>query len=398
MKIIIIGAGIAGLTLGIVCQRAGIEVKIYEKASYLKNIGGGILLWPHGLRYLKWLGLSSCLDETYISIKGCEITGYKGEKIFSEDYTALYDLLNGEILPIERSLLQKNLLSQFPISHLQLNKTCVAVKSNEDRAQVIFADGSMDNADLVVGADGIHSAVRKSLNPNATLHYTNHCWWGGIIENKYVPMLASNKVYLTMGIGKLCIVWPTAGERFMWYLPVKMPQSKFILPGDGIAQLKSICTNWNEIVEKIITAPQSAQSFHLAIHALPPQPYWTNNRVVLVGDAAHTLGPILGQGASLAIEDVFILANCLLNKRIPLPTFLQNYEEMRRHRYGYLATLETQTAELMIYDEVEHLEWFQQQLPHMNLVTMYQNIIPLINEKACLSIASACDMPIACAS
>ncbi|MBV9575834.1 MAG: FAD-dependent monooxygenase [Gammaproteobacteria bacterium] len=390
MKIIIIGAGIAGLTLGVACQRAGMEVKIYEKASYLKNIGGGILLWPHGLRYLNWLGLSACVEEAYVAIKGYDIAGYQGHSITSDHYTDLYTLLGGEILPIERSYFQNKLLSQFATENLFLNKTCIAVSSHEQAAHVMFADGTMDTADLIVGADGIHSAVRKNLNPHAALQYSNHCWWGGILEKKYVPMLSSDEVYMTMGVGKLCIVWPTVDERFMWYLPVKMSQTDLMHDSDGRAQLNSICVGWNKIIDKIISAPTNAQRFHLPIHTLAPQPYCSVNRIVLIGDAAHTVGPILGQGASLAIEDAFVLFNCLMNKKMSFPTLLQTYESLRHHRYECMAKLENQVAEMMIYDDAASLEWFQQQLPNINLVTMYQDLIPLVDEKACLDLAAAC--------
>src|SRR3990167_10284156 len=109
MKIIIVGAGISGLTLAYACHCAGMEVSLYDKTRELKNIGGGILLWPHGLRYLEWMGLSNCLLSFRIPIHECSIIGTKGQAILRESYAAINSLIGGEILPVDRSLMQQAL-------------------------------------------------------------------------------------------------------------------------------------------------------------------------------------------------------------------------------------------------------------------------------------------------
>jgi len=389
MKIIIIGSGIAGLTLALACQKAGMKVKIYDKAKELRNIGGGILLWPHGIRYLEWLGVGECLHPFWLPIHGCHIIGHHGKTIFSENYAALYSLLGGSILPIDRSQLQQALLSQLAEHTLSLGKTCMRVQSDQHHAQVIFADGTKDSADIIIGADGIFSSVRKNFNANASLQYTNYCWWGGIIEQKYVPHLSVQEVYMAMTQNKLCIVWPTIGGRFMWYLPVKMPMNDLMQGNSGLHQLQRICANWNDDVHRIITAPASTKRFHLPIHVLPPQTNWTIQRIVLIGDAAHALGPILGQGASQAIEDAFVLFQCLQHLSGDIPSMLKRYETLRRSRYERLSVLENQAADSMISDTIEALESFQQYVQQLDLATMYQDLIPLVNEKACLEVAAA---------
>jgi FAD-dependent urate hydroxylase len=333
MKIIIIGSGIAGLTLAIACQRHGMDVTLYEKTKRLQHIGGGLLLWPHGLRYLKWLGLAECLSPHYVSVSGCEIRGHTGEKIFSENYAALYSQLGGEILPIDRSLLQHALLSQLSENKLQLGKSCVNIVSDEQQARVFFADGTQDHADIVVGADGIHSTVRQCMNINTTQQYTNYCWWGGIVDEKHAPFLPAHQAYIAMDKGKLLVAWPTTQKRFMWYLPVKMSMHDF---NKGVS-LDHICADWHEDIKRLIHAPTSAQRFHLPIHTLSASSLYTKKRIILIGDAAHTLGPILGQGASQAIEDAFLLFHCLKNMKNEDVNTLMHYENLRHHQYKHLA-------------------------------------------------------------
>lgn len=389
MKIIIIGAGIAGLTLGLACEQAGIEYKIYDKAKSLRNIGGGILLLPHGLRYLAWMGLDHLLEPLLTVAKGVDVVGEDSESLFSEEYDNLNSLLGGATLPVDRSQLQQALAANIKQSALVLNKTCVAVSCANHQARVSFADGTEDVADLVIGADGCNSSVRKFINPSATLEYTQHCWWGGMIEQQYVPDLPTDRVYLAVAVGKICYVWPTLGNRFMWYLPVKLPLTDFDYSGDGRAQLHSLCADWTPEVQQIITAPQCAQSFHLPIYTLPPHNVLAKERALLIGDAAHALGPILGQGASMAIEDVFVLMNCLKLYPHDMNGLLEHYASMRFNRYRCMYALENASAAMMISENEAALDLFKQQIKEIDLATMYRELIGLIDEKACLTLAAS---------
>ncbi len=386
MKIIIIGAGITGLTLGAVCQRAGMDVTIYEKTKVLRNIGGGLLLWPHGLRYLDWLGLSNVYQDAYFCVQGCQINGYQGDRIFSESYADLYSAIDGEILPIDRHYFQQNLLKQVDHRKLILNKQCVSVVNEARQARVIFSDGTEDCADLVVGADGIHSAVKKKVCPTA-LQYTNYGWWGGIIEQKDAPSLSPHHAFIAMGLSKMGIVWPMINNRFMWYLPVKMPLTQFESDDQGMMPLQSLTAGWSREVQAIIAAPASAKRFHLPIYTSLPSSI-ISHRMVLMGDAGHAMGPILGQGTSQAIEDVFILFQCLQNLKMDVPDTLAFYQHLRLGRYQRFAELENQTAESMVHDEVASLEAFQKQIQSLTLIHVYENVIPLINKKACDTIAA----------
>lgn len=387
MKIIIIGAGIAGLTLAKACQKAGFEVKIYEKAKKLSNIGGGILIWPHGMRCLQQLGLADSLSPFKTTIQSCNIYNVLGEKIFNENCSLLSQAIGGDIFPIDRSLLQTTLVESLPKNLISLNKNCVSIIHHAESAQVIFEDGTEDSADLIVGADGIYSRVGQYVAEKNSPIYTDHCWWGGIIDRKYIPHYSPYETHTILGQGKLCIVWPTYDDKLIWYVSVKMPATDLIRDKDdnGMKQLKSICRDWNDDVNKIISAPVTHKNFHLSIYALPPRKRWSHDRVTLIGDAAHAMGPILAQGASLAIEDGFILSQCLENFGSDVSKAIHHFENSRHTIYQQIFDLENQATNIMITDDLQALEQLQQQLPHLNLLIFYQDLIPLVNENASVS-------------
>lgn len=387
MKITIIGAGIAGLTLGLACQRAGIDVKIFEKADELRTIGGGILLWPHGLRFLNELGLADCLQPAWMSVKSTNIISHRGQHIFGDELGEINALLGGEILPIDRAHVQQQLAAQLDAGTLVTGKTCLRVETRDDGARTIFADGSEDHADLVVGADGIHSVVRASIFPEAKSTYTGFCWWGGIVAADVVPNFPINEVQYILGQGKICSIWPTHGKRFMWYLPIKISLDSFDREDEGHLLARELCHGWNDDVQRIIAAPQQAQRFHVPINELPPQQLCYSGRTVLIGDAASAFGPLLGQGANKAIEDAYLLAALLRQHPQNLPQnlagMLKHYNEMRRARHQRFFDLERMSADALIHETPEALQFFEEQLPKINLVMMYQDMIPLVNEAAC---------------
>jgi 2-polyprenyl-6-methoxyphenol hydroxylase-like FAD-dependent oxidoreductase len=390
MKVIIIGGGVAGLTMALACQRAGFTVKIYEKSITLRSIGGGILVWPHGIRYLNWLGLSHCLDPYWISLKRCNIVDYQGETIFNEDFSNFTELVSGEALPIERHLFQHALLKALPDNCLKMGKECIAVVDGEKSARVIFADGSEDEADLVVGADGIHSSVRKSILADVTPVYTDFCWWGGVVDGAVIPHFPRDESYVGLGQGKAFFAWPSHGNKFIWYLPVRMSADTLTKEANGLPQLQAICADWNVDIQKIISASIDENRFHLAINTLPALTAWSGERVTLIGDAAHATGPILAQGTSLAIEDAFVLATCLQKNTGGMAGILKHYESLRVEKYARVLELENQSAQMMVTDDQETLAVFQQQMKYLDLATMYKELIPLVDEAACIQLAESC--------
>ena len=386
MKVIIIGAGIAGLVQAACLQRAGHEVRVYEAAKQLRTIGGGLFLWPHALRFLEEMGLRDCLRPAQMSVQAMNIVSHDGKVLCSEKFAALNAKLDGEILPIDRSVLQHMLASQLDERVLELNKQCIDIEMHSTGARVSFKDGTVESADLVIGADGIHSVIRQYVHANKKPVYSGFCWWGGLIDGEQVPHFPVDHVQYILGINKLCSIWPTHGHRFMWYLPVKMALKDFNAESDGVAEAQSLCAGWSDDVIRIINAPQSAQRFHLPIYEVPPSTANSRDSVVLIGDAACVSGPLLGQGANKAIEDAYLLMLCLQQQPNAVSAALMCYDALRYQRHQRFDELEHLSADALMQENKQALQHFEMHIPHIKLVDMYQDIIPLVNAKACAAL------------
>jgi 2-polyprenyl-6-methoxyphenol hydroxylase-like FAD-dependent oxidoreductase len=184
-----------------------------------------------------------------------------------------------------------------------------------------------------------------------------------------------------LGLGKNGSIWPTQGDRIMWYLPVKMPLAAFAKE-EGEAQAIKICEGWHPDVMRVVTAPQTAQRFHVPIYEVDPSPINSKGRTVLIGDAACTFGPLLGQGVNKAIEDAFVLAELISQSTLSVPVLLQQYQAMRSERHERFFELEQLSADALMHDDEESLAVFEEALPSITLAMMYQDVIPLVNQKA----------------
>jgi salicylate hydroxylase len=293
-------------------------------------------------------------------------------------------------LPIERHLFQHTLLKALPENCLSLGKECISVVDGAESARVVFADGSEEEADLVVGADGIHSSVRKTILTDVAPVYTGLCWWGGVVDGAVIPHFPRDESYVGVGRGKAFFAWPSHGDKFIWYLPVRMHADALTIDANGLLQLQAICADWNADIQKIISASIDDNRFHLAINTLPALTAWSGKRVTLIGDAAHATGPILAQGTSLAIEDAFALTTCLQKNTGDMAGILKHYESLRYDKYARVLELENQSAQMLVSDELETLAELQQHMKYLDLATMYKELIPLVDEAACIRLAESC--------
>jgi salicylate hydroxylase len=337
MRVIIIGAGIGGLTAALTLRRAGIEVEVFEQAAVLREIGAGIQISPNASRVLGRLGLANSMREYGVRplavqirrwddgrILARQLLGDECERIFGAPY---YHFHRAELLDL--------LAAALPSQVIRLDHRCIALRQYSDRIEVKFHNGAAADADLVVGADGIHSTVRELILGAESPRFSGHVAYRGLVP-------AERLAHLELEINSSS--WWGPGHHFVHYfvgagaryvnwvaiIPGEWRIESWTEPGEVADALREFA-GWHPQVTTIIEAAASTNRW--ALYDRDPLTRWTAGRAVLLGDAAHAMLPYMAQGAVQAIEDAAVLARCLEQAgQHGLPAALDRYEYMRKPR------------------------------------------------------------------
>ncbi|KAF9483653.1 FAD/NAD(P)-binding domain-containing protein [Pholiota conissans] len=340
----IVGGGIGGLALAVAISRLKIEetvcVDIYEAAAKLTQVGAGITLWPRGWEILKDLGLEDDLA-AYVN-PGQELPSRKKRglafclrKSDSADNVMISDMsFPGGSVAIHRADVQQVLLNHIsPRVCIHLNKRLVSHFESANGVQLTFKDGTTASCDLLVGADGVNSVVRKGLLAKAynlseakAAEEARPLWTGTIVYRSLIssdvikhqipehPCLKKPMVYC--GKNKHIVSYPVSQGKLINIVAfVSWPEKEgTFLEGPAVINptsdvVSSFFTNWSAEV-KCIT-DNMVQPSRWAIETVKPLDKYAVGRVAVLGDAAHAMPTHLGNGAGQAIEDGYILAHIL---------------------------------------------------------------------------------------
>jgi 2-polyprenyl-6-methoxyphenol hydroxylase-like FAD-dependent oxidoreductase len=344
--IIIVGAGIGGLTLGLTLHAAGISCRIFESAAEIKPVGVGINLLPHATRELAALGLEPALARAAIETRDATFFNRFGQLIYQEPLgrAAGYDHPQ---FSIHRGDLQMVLLDAFRAraghDRLVTNHHCIAVEQDETGVSVHFSDGpggadrSVVRGRVAIACDGINSAVRKQFFPDeGEPRYSGVNMWRGV--TRWKPMLSGASMVRAgwLSHGKM-VIYPIrcAGEDGLqlvnWVAEIETPvyrKRDWNRPGsldDFIGAFADWHFDWLD-VPAFIRAADSVLEFPMVDQ--DPLPRWTFGRITLLGDAAHPMVPRGSNGAGQAILDARVLTSALLENDDPVAA-LASYEKQR---------------------------------------------------------------------
>jgi 5-methylphenazine-1-carboxylate 1-monooxygenase len=344
--IIIVGAGIGGLTLGLSLQSAGIPCRIYESAAEIRAVGVGINLLPHATKELAALGLEAALARVAVTTRDATFFNRFGQLIYQEPLgiAAGYDHPQ---FSIHRGDLQMVLLDAFRAraggDRLVVNHHCVAVDQDEAGVSVTFSDGpnganrSIVRGRAAVACDGISSAVRKQLFPGeGEPRYSGVNMWRGVTRWKPILSGASMVRAGWLSHGKMVIypIHPVAENGLQlinWVAEIETPiyrKRDWNRPGsldDFIGAFADWHFDWLD-VPALIRAADSVLEFPMVDQ--DPLPRWSFGRVTLLGDAAHPMVPRGSNGAGQAILDTRVLTASLLENQDPVAA-LASYEKQR---------------------------------------------------------------------
>src|SRR5947209_8862599 len=338
-KVIVVGAGIGGLTAALALLERGIDVEVYEQSNELKELGAGIQISSNGTRVLFALGLERALAQVQVRPERRELRhwstgetwnwfdlGDKNVERFGTPHLMfhradLHDLLAGAVRARKRDA-------------ITLNKRCLAVASQAGHADATFVDGSTVRAPYVIGADGIHSTVRVCLFGPSKPIFTSCIAWRGLIPMQKLPSRLArmvgtnwlgphgNVLHYPVRRGEL-MNFVSMSERADWQVESWSTAGKK-------EELRNDFRDWHADVQLMIDEIETPYKWAMMIRE--PMDTWSKGRVTLLGDACHPTLPFLGQGGVMSIEDGYVVAACI-DKYFGEPgVAFARYEEIRRER------------------------------------------------------------------
>ena len=360
LRVIIIGAGIGGLTAGIALSKAGYEVEIYERVKELRPVGAGISLWSNGVKVLNTLGLSQPMAAIGGQMNQMQYLSLKGELLNDIDLFPLIQQVGQRPYPVARGDLQNLLLNAFP-GQVHFNAKCLGIEQTEQTAIALFEDGQRATADLIIGADGVRSIVRDYILGRPTQpRYAGYVNCNGLVSAGD-NLADKNTWVIYVGEHKRASMMPVGGDRFYFFFDLPLPEEALPHP-DGIrAELMDTFKGWCQPVQTLIQTLDPNITNRLPIRDVGPLDTFVRGRVALLGDAAHTTTPDLGQGGCQALEDALVLSRYLKSTTISVEDALKRYEAERMNRTSAIVLKARQrTDEIHGKDPEVTQKWYEQ--------------------------------------
>jgi 2-polyprenyl-6-methoxyphenol hydroxylase-like FAD-dependent oxidoreductase len=351
MKAVIIGAGIGGLTCAIAMRLIGWEVAVYERARELREVGAGISIWANALRSLDHLGAGDAVRAVAHPMTRAEFRRANGKLMIGYDTGELERLLKQPttVTMTHRAELIAALASRLPADIVHCGHELVRARETDGRARAEFKNGAVQSADLLIGADGIHSAVRDAIfgDNDTSPRYSGYTAWRGVCTAgpDLVPRGYGAEIWgrgARFGITSLPDDPGGSGPRVYWWATYNTP------PGghqpDEKAHLLTIFDHarWARPVPHLIEATPASAIIRGDIIDRPPTRPWSKGPLVLIGDAAHPTTPNLGQGGCMAIEDAPVLARCINQS----PSFTEALARFENERFTRTSAVTAKSRQL----------------------------------------------------
>ncbi|MER7453395.1 FAD-dependent monooxygenase [Nocardia beijingensis] len=334
LRVAIIGAGIGGLTTAIALRDRGIDATVYDQAKELKGLGAGVSIAPNGSLVLCRLGLSDRVSAIAGHISNFTFRTWQSEPVGDPAQPAVPGD-PARTWTLHRGEFQKVLREALSADTIRLDRRCVGAVETDFGVTVNFSDGSALEADLVVGADGIHSRMQSVVGHPAVPISEGIMAYRSLIPADRLDGIADMQTqYGWFGPGQSFVAYPvSAGTHLniVAFVPTDLDVlESWNAPGE-VSDLVDLYRGWDPLLLNIICAAE--HTFRWGIYDREPLTSWSTDRITLLGDAAHAVVPHLGQGANQAIEDAITLAVLLEDARAQdIPQRLKIYESLRIDR------------------------------------------------------------------
>lgn len=336
-RVAIVGGGLGGLAAAAFLHQAGVPAVVYEQARQLREVGAGIMVPPNGARMLRRLGVLGAFRERAVRLDtGWEFRRWEDGRVLSAvDLAASAARRYGDdMYTVHRADLLDSVKCAVPADAVRLGKRLDACSVSANGVRLDFADGERAEADVLIGADGIHSVIRAALTEPAPPAHSGMCAFRALVPAAAAPDLARRPAQVVwLGPGRHVVHYPvSAGE--MINLVAIAPAGDYVTESwtatATVEEFLAEFEGWDDRLLNLIKAAGTPGRWALLMRQ--PLPWWTRDRVTLLGDAAHPMLPFLGQGAAQAFEDAAVLAHCLAANQGNPALALRRYESGRLAR------------------------------------------------------------------
>jgi 2-polyprenyl-6-methoxyphenol hydroxylase-like FAD-dependent oxidoreductase len=335
-SVAIIGGGIGGLAACLALHRRGIAATVYEQAGHLSEIGAGLTLSPNALKAFRALGVEDAALTIGWQAAHQVIRSWRSGRVIARQsrQSGVADRFGATFLTIHRADLLDVFARALPQGAVRLDAACTGVAAGNGVAVVRFADGAEIEADVVVGADGIHSAVRESLFGPDAPHFTGCVCWRGLVPREALPasLRESDNTSWWGPNGHVVHYLVRRGELVNFvahYNSDAWTEESWTRECDR-AELMETYARWHPSLSRLFES--SERYYKWALYDRDPLDAWGRGRATLLGDSAHPMLPYLGQGACMAVEDGCILAEALARTPEDPEAALRDYERLRMPR------------------------------------------------------------------
>lgn len=306
-------------------------VSVHERSAEVREIGAGLRLTPNALKALRALGLESEAMDVGVRIDVSTTRSWKSGRVIATQTTSA-ERYGAPGLTIHRADMLEMFRRRLPDDVIRLNAACTAIHQSGDTAVARFADGSEVEADAIVGADGIHSAVRESLFGADQPRFTGCVCWRGLIPIERYPHHAHGTTRWLGPHGHVVSYPVRRGELLnivAHYDSDAWTEESWTREADR-AELLETYAGWNEAVMRLFESGENY--FKWALYDRSPMESWSRGRVTLIGDAAHSMLPYMAQGSSMTLEDAWVLARELEQTPDRIGEALLRYQAARMPR------------------------------------------------------------------
>ena len=330
MKILIVGGGLAGLTLCALLEQRGFSPTLVERASKFGNIGYVVIIWPSGSRILKGLGVYEQLEEASLIFTDYHICDHKGNTVNKYRIDPVMEKY-GPVMGIYRPDLVRILRGKISENSMKMNASFVSLTDTGDGVTVDFTDGSSETYDLVVGCDGLRSPLRQQVFGDIPLRYSGISGWAFWSDPK---LCDAQGITEYLGKGKFAKMWPTHG-RLAVFLSIRTEAGVRDDVENRVETIRRHFAGFGGPVPEIMRSLDGydPRTIHYGEYNDFHTSNWSRGRVVLLGDSAHAIMPIAGASLSMGMESASVLTEelCRTDSKFYAHA-LRQYESRRKDR------------------------------------------------------------------